>query len=250
MEAAEKKLQRQLRSLREARQRSHDQELEALHQRLLDLRQQHVVSTLTTHTVDHPSLHGIDHGLRSALAYYGFRSALDIVNYSIAWTQGRNPRPIALLHHRNGATIRVRGIGPQRAQRLLDWRNWVAELAEASAPQTLPRATEAAIRDDFRRQRLALDDDERKAQRTAVDHSEEAGRALRDRLADLGQELRKTQQRAAADRARIDAELPIARKGLDEARWQRLMAEQAFFAYERISLWSFLAAALRRNRLP
>jgi hypothetical protein len=103
------------------------------------------------------------------------------------------------------------------------------------------------VRDNFRRQRLALDDDERQAQRTAADHSEEAGRALRDRLADLGQELRKTQRRAAADRARIDADLPIAHRSLDEARWQRLMAERALSAYQQISLWSFLAGAMRRN---
>jgi Xaa-Pro aminopeptidase len=249
VEAAEKKLQRQLRGIREARQRSHDQELEDLHRRLLDLRQQHVARTLAAYTVNHPSLHGIDHSLRSALAYYGFHSAFDIVNYSITWTQGRNPRPIALLHHRNGATIRVRGIGPQRAQRLLDWRNWVVQQAETSSPQSLPKATEAAIRNDFRRQRLALDDDERQAQRTAADDSEEAARALRDRLADLGQELRKIQERAAAERLRIDAELPVARKGLDEARWQSLMAERAFFAYQRISFWGFVAGALRR-RMP
>src|SRR6266545_6381343 len=80
--------------------------------------------------------------------------------------------------------------------------NWVARQAAAAAPQSLPNPVEAAVRDNFRRQRLALDDDERQAQRTAADHSEEAGRALRDRLADLGQELRKTQQRAA-DRPQV-----------------------------------------------
>jgi hypothetical protein len=247
VEAAERSVQRQRWKIARARQRSYDEELEELRKRLLHVQQAHIDATLAAHTVEHPSLRGLDHGLREALRYYGFRSALDIAGFSITMTGGRYPHRIVYLQHRGGVSVHVRGVGPQRARRLIEWRNQVARQAATTAPHLLPPAEENKIRDGFRRQRLAWDDDERRAHREAVDRSEEARQVLHARLTEIGRALREAQQGAAESRGRIDADLIVARKAANEAKWRRVMAERTVSAYQRITFWSLLHRAMRRD---
>src|SRR6266540_5725898 len=112
--------------------------------------------------------------------------------------------------------------------------NWVARQAAAAAPQSLPNPVEAAVRDNFVASGWPW--------MTTSDRPSVRQPTTPRRLVEHCATGLLTSAKSCGRRS--SAPPPIAHRSLDEARWQRLMAERALSAYQQISLWSFLASAM------
>ncbi|MFC9296188.1 hypothetical protein ACFTWH_27700 [Streptomyces sp. NPDC057011] len=158
-----------------------------------------VQNRLNGKPVSHARVRGIGEALTRQLAMAGIRTAADFTGYRTFQNTAHNTAGVVLVL-RNGASVKVPGIGEAKAKALVAWRQAEAAAAAASQPTRLTSAERRAVEQDFERRRSLLADQRKAAQTVADTERAQAKTRLEDGRARLVREDAAANARAQQQR--------------------------------------------------
>ena len=146
--ALQTKLDEKLNQINNQRRNLGQEEKRILNEALINSQRTYVFTKLSVHKLDSSaSVSGIGPSLKSRLYDCGIYTAADIINVRIENTyQGGYSNEVAYIQKSNGNEIRVDGIGPTKAQSLIEWRNRLANTYWTKSPKSLSSNEESRIK--------------------------------------------------------------------------------------------------------
>lgn len=227
----------QLRSLRDDRQRQLDAALQ-------QLQKDHIQSHLAKLHLSNAQLSGIGSALIKNLHSGGITTAADFIGITYS-TQGRYQNRTALFKLRSGRTVRVQGIGEVKANRLDSWRKTHQDQARLTQPTSLPNSSRRAIEDQFSaRERQVMADRQGVADEIVRKQADIAQRLGAARVA-LADQIRQDGITAARVRADLERQRAEASIKLNDEQLQMRIALAEMQSYRQISYVSYLKFTLR-----
>jgi len=210
--------------------------------------EQHLAAYLRQFSLQSASIPGVGSAFRARLFASGFHTAADVDFYAVQ---------------------RVYGIGPVRANAIVDWRKSLEARARSTMPSALSQSEAAAIRAKYEGQRRALEDQRDREQRRQRDEEERIRAQYRPLLQRLNEEENdanaKTQAAISEIRARYarqyrairetlsklsddtasklreaDARIAEARKKLFSLHWEKEKLRRQLKPYEEIRFSKYL----------
>jgi len=143
-------------------------EAEEKRRALEKLRAESIRTYLRLQLIANAPLRGIGPENKNALLKAGLKSAADFVGVHIQQRSfGLKLSTVAYFELPNGRLLRVRGIGPVKAQEVDKWRQEMTAMAQAFVPQALPPQQEWLISQKYQQQRDELLDERGKLSATA-----------------------------------------------------------------------------------
>jgi len=140
--------------------------------------------------------------------------------------------------------VQVAGLGRQKAQSLVAWRQLLESEALARLPEVLPRGEESAIRLRYHTRREGLARREVAAMRAAERRKEALATQLRARHAALDRQEASVREQAAQPRAHSEATVAERQTAVAAAHLALALAGRDLAAYERVRFTSYLQGIL------
>ncbi|MCL6512267.1 MAG: hypothetical protein K6U78_16465 [Anaerolineae bacterium] len=210
--------------------------------------EQHLAAYLRQFSLQSASIPGVGSAFRARLFASGFHTAADVDFYAVQ---------------------RVYGIGPVRANAIVDWRKSLEARARSTMPSALSQSEAAAIRAKYEGQRRALEDQRDREQRRQRDEEERiraqycpllqrlneeendanaktqaAISEIRARYARQYRAIRETLSKLSDDTAsklrEADARIAEARKKLFSLHWEKEKLRRQLKPYEEIRFSKYL----------
>jgi hypothetical protein len=204
--------------------------------------EQHLAAYLRQFSLQSASISGVGPVFRARLLASGFHTAADVDFYAVQ---------------------RVHGIGPVRANAIVDWRKSLEARARSTMPSALSQSEAAAIRAKYEGQRRALEDQRDREQRRQRDEEEKiraqyrplserlneeendanaktqaAISEIRARYAQQYRAIRETLSKLSDDTAskfrEVDARIAESRKKLFSLHWEKEKLRRQLKPYEGI----------------
>ncbi len=184
------------------------------------LQQRHVHAWMVQATLDNARIPGIGQAFKISLMVSGYRTAFDI-------DRG--------IEH-------ISGIGPMRSAALMFWRQQVESQARASAPTSLSRNDEAAIRSKYIAQRNALQMQADAINKGMADKEREIRGAYKVRNESLEGQAEFARRRCDEELKNIDHQSEQFRKALFRVNWDAAKLDRELTAVKNIRFGRYLAA--------
>jgi hypothetical protein len=217
---------------------------------LLRLQEQAVTAHLQSRLIDHATIHGVGEKLKTRLKYAGIRTAADVEYWRVR---------------------QVDGIGDNKAQELLAWRNHLASFARI--PSSLSTAETAAIRAKYHTQKQQFEAQLQAAQQRlkteftaiksqAADARKSAGNELSSIQSKVNQELQAiaaqyTPRYTAINQSqssvttyandqcrKLDEEIGQLRRKLGEEQWRLAKTYRELESFRDVSFKNYLRKVL------
>lgn len=117
---------------------------------LKNIQEHFLANKLQQHKLSSQTIQGIGTEMTARLFANGIKTAADISNIHLSQSSYRqHKQTTAYIVVPGRGNIHVEGIGPVKAQSLLDWRNRLAGHYSNSAPRNLPSAQESTIKSKY-----------------------------------------------------------------------------------------------------
>lgn len=222
-------------------------EEDELAQALRDLRQHHAVDHLTVYPLLAAAIPGVGPQLKLRLLTAGIRTAAQIRDLRVTPATagaGSGAGEIVEIEVPGRGYVRVNGLGRQKAQALVAWRQLLEAETVALLPEVLPSAEESAIRLRYHTRREGLARREIAATRAAERRREMLVAQLRARHDVLDRQEATLRDRAASPRARNEAILAERQAAVAAAHLALALARRDLAAYDRVRFTNYLQGIL------
>jgi DNA-binding helix-hairpin-helix protein with protein kinase domain len=218
---------------------------EELTHALQDLRQHHAADHLVGYPVLAAAIPGIGPQLKLRLLTAGIRTAAQIRDLRVTPAlAGAGAGETVEIEVPGRGFVQVQGLGRQKAQALVSWRQLLEAEAVALLPEALPSAEESAIRLRYHTRREGLARREATATRAADRRRDVLAAQLRARHVALDRQEATLRDRAAQPRARGEAILTERQTAVAAAHLALALARRDLAAYERVRFTSYLQGIL------
>lgn len=216
-------------------------------QALRDLRQHHAADHLTVYPILAAAIPGVGPQLKLRLLTAGIRTAAQIRDLRVTPVMagvGAGAAEVVEIEVPGRGFVQVQGLGRQKAQALVAWRQLLEAEAVALLPEALTSAEESAIRLRYHTRREGLARREAAAIRSANRRREALRAQLRARHAALERQEAALRDRAASPRARSEATLAERQTAVAAAHLALALARRDLAAYEQVCFTNYLQGIL------
>ncbi len=208
---------------------------------LKDIQSTHLKTKLSTYYIHNAKIPGIGPKLTSRLIAGGIRTAGDIEKVSIgtSWS-GNFSTEVAYIHLSSGRRTHIDGIGAQRAQAILLWRQRLESQFASSIPQKLPQTQEATIRSKNQSKRQALATQKNSIEQIAAQKKNVVKAKYEQEQNTLSKQLQDTKKGFKVPKKEMDHNIDQTKKILTDKQWSLERAKRELDAFSQVKFIKYL----------